>query len=64
MIPRVNIPDMMLDDEVVQAVERGEFNVWVVETIDEGLEVLTGMDPAGIAERVAATLERFRQQAG
>jgi hypothetical protein len=36
----------MLRDDVVAAVRRGEFHVWAVSTVDEGIELLTGR-PAG-----------------
>jgi lon-related putative ATP-dependent protease len=46
IIPRANIRNLMLKDEVVQAVRRRRFNVWAVSTIDDGIELLTGI-PAG-----------------
>lgn len=46
MIPRQNIPNLMLSQEVVKAVRSGRFHIWTVSTIEEGIEVLTGM-PAG-----------------
>lgn len=46
LIPKSNERHLMLNDEVVQAVKDGKFNVWSIETIDEGIELLTGM-PAG-----------------
>jgi hypothetical protein len=33
----------MLDSETVQAVENGMFHVYPVETIDQGIEILTGV---------------------
>jgi lon-related putative ATP-dependent protease len=46
VIPQANVENLMLKDEVVEAVEAGRFHVWSVATIDEGVEVLTGV-PAG-----------------
>jgi lon-related putative ATP-dependent protease len=46
VIPESNITNLMLKDEVVQAVQDGKFHVWPVKTIDEGIEALTGV-PAG-----------------
>ncbi|MDD2318655.1 MAG: ATP-dependent protease, partial [Geobacteraceae bacterium] len=46
MIPRSNLRNLMLKDEVVEAVKEGKFNIWSVATIDQGIEILTGM-PAG-----------------
>src|SRR5215469_2791166 len=45
-IPAANVPNLMLSDQVVQVVQEGRFHVWALRTIDEGLELLTGV-PAG-----------------
>jgi lon-related putative ATP-dependent protease len=46
MIPAANVRHLMLADEVVAAVAAGDFHVWAVESVDEGIELLTGC-PAG-----------------
>jgi lon-related putative ATP-dependent protease len=46
IIPASNVQNLMLNDEVVAAVRAGEFHVWAVRTIDEGIELLT-QRPAG-----------------
>ena len=46
LIPVQNEPDLMLKDEVVEAVKKGAFHIYAVSHIDEGLELLTGL-PAG-----------------
>lgn len=43
IIPKSNERHLMLDDEVVQAVRDGKFHIWSVETIDQGIEILTGV---------------------
>jgi lon-related putative ATP-dependent protease len=48
MIPKANVKNLMLKREVVKAVEAGQFNIWPVETIEQGIETLTGK-PAGEA---------------
>ncbi|MGN6868569.1 MAG: Lon protease family protein, partial [Solirubrobacteraceae bacterium] len=45
-IPRANVPHLTLADDVVAAIAAGEFHVWAVEHVDEGIELLTG-HPAG-----------------
>jgi lon-related putative ATP-dependent protease len=45
-IPPTNVAHLMLSDDVVAAVEAGQFHVWAPLTIDEGIELLTGV-PAG-----------------
>lgn len=42
MIPKANIKNLMLREDVIEAVNQGKFHIWAVETIDEGLELLTG----------------------
>lgn len=46
MIPESNVKDLMLRKDVVEAIEKGKFHLWSVETIDQGIEILTGL-PAG-----------------
>lgn len=46
MIPYQNIKNLNLSDEVIKAVKDGNFHVYPVKTIDEGIEILTGV-PAG-----------------
>lgn len=43
MIPESNVQDLMLKEEVVDAVESGKFHIYTVTTIDEGIEMLTGV---------------------
>jgi predicted ATP-dependent protease len=43
MIPKTNERHLMLNDEVIEAVAAGQFHVWSVETIEQGIEILTGM---------------------
>ncbi|KAB1441101.1 Lon protease family protein [Pseudodesulfovibrio senegalensis] len=42
MIPKPNVKDLMLRHEVVEAIRQGQFNVWAVSSIDQGIELLTG----------------------
>jgi lon-related putative ATP-dependent protease len=43
MIPVSNVPNLMLKEEILEAVQEGRFHVWPVKTIDEGIEILTGV---------------------
>jgi lon-related putative ATP-dependent protease len=43
IIPRSNIVHLMLRDDVIDAVKRKKFVIYAVETIDEGIEILTGL---------------------
>lgn len=46
IIPAANVRNLMLDPEVVRAVAEGKFHIYPVTTVDEGIELLTGI-PAG-----------------
>jgi predicted ATP-dependent protease len=48
IIPAANVQTLMLRPDVVAAVEAGRFHVWAVESVDEALELLSGL-PAGAA---------------
>jgi predicted ATP-dependent protease len=49
IVPRANITNLMLNKEVVNAVREGQFHVYQVADITEGIEILTGL-PAGSAD--------------
>ncbi len=46
LIPQSNVKHLMLRKDVVEAVAAGKFKIFAVETIDQGIEILTGI-PAG-----------------
>jgi lon-related putative ATP-dependent protease len=46
LIPASNVKHLMLRRDVIDAVEAGEFHIYPVETVDQGMELLTGI-PAG-----------------
>lgn len=74
LIPDANVKHLMLRADVVDAVRDGKFRIYAVETIDQGIEILTGI-PAGekqpdgswpegtINARVAARLAEYAAQA-
>ncbi len=47
LIPKTNERHLMLKEEVVEAIAAGRFHLWSIETIEQGIEILTGV-PAGI----------------
>jgi predicted ATP-dependent protease len=46
LIPKDNVVNLMLKDEVVEAVAQGKFHIYPVDAIEDALEILTGL-PAG-----------------
>lgn len=63
VLPRANVGDLMLDDEVVAAVARGEFAVYAVAEVADAIALFTGMPWEEVRKRVRATLQRFRELA-
>ena len=73
MIPTSNVRHLMLRDDVVEACRQGLFHIWAVSTIDQGLEVLTGVKAGrrgrrgefsrdSVHARVAAKLKTIADQ--
>ena len=74
MIPWQNVQHLVLAREVRDAIAKGKFSVWPVRTVEEGLQILTGVQagvcdaagvfPAGtLMARVADRLEELRKSA-
>jgi predicted ATP-dependent protease len=62
LIPAANVRHLILRSDVIDAVARGKFHIYPVQSIDEGLAILTGAD--GDANRVnQAVAERLRELA-
>lgn len=49
LIPASNVRHLMLRDDVVEAVAAGQFHIYAVSTVEQGIELLTGV-PAGEAD--------------
>lgn len=74
LIPAANIRHLMLRPDVVDACAAGRFHVWPVETIEQGIELLTGVPagatddkgefpPGSVFRKVAARLGSFARKA-
>jgi ATP-dependent Lon protease len=49
LIPESNVSDLMLRKDMVAAIEAGTFHIYPVRTVEEGIEILTGV-PAGVQD--------------
>ena len=47
MMPQENVEDLMLRDEVLEAVAAGQFHIWPIKRIEQGIEILTGRRAGG-----------------
>ncbi len=45
MIPHQNVKNLMLRQDVVDALKNGKFHIYAVKSVDEGIEILTGRSP-------------------
>lgn len=43
IIPRASVTSLMLRDDVIDAVRAGKFHIYAISTVDEGIELLTGV---------------------
>jgi len=73
MMPAGNVRNLMLKDKVVEAIQEGKFHIYPVNTIEEGIEVLTGVtagkrlgdgsfEPDSINDKVQKKLESLAQK--
>lgn len=51
IIPKSNVKNLMLRRDVIEAVRAGQFHIYPIETIDQGIEILTGI-PAGESDEM------------
>lgn len=44
LIPHQNVQNLMLRNEVIEAVKLGQFHIYAIKTVEEGIELLTGLN--------------------
>ncbi len=59
IIPRTNIPHLMLREEVVEAVKTGHFSIYAVHEVDEALELLSGLPPERFNALIDAQVDKL-----
>ena len=42
IIPQCNVHNLMLRKDIVEAVEKGDFNIWAIRHVTEAIEILIG----------------------
>ncbi len=63
IVPKRNYDNLLLDDEVLDAIERGEFHIYTVDTVDDAVEILTGMSAEKFHKLVMKKLREFFKRA-
>ena len=61
MMPVQNIKNLLLKDEVIEAIEKGMFNIYAISNVEEGLEILTGKTIDEIDKSVNENLDKYRK---
>lgn len=51
IIPRTNVVNLMLREDVVKAVEDGQFHIYAIDSVDDGIELLTGIKAGKLDKR-------------
>jgi len=59
ILPRRNYDNLILDDEVVEAVEKGNFHIYCVDTVDDVIEILSGIKADAFHRKVARSLKEL-----
>lgn len=61
MIPTQNVVNLMLDDEVIEAVKQGLFHIYAVSAIEEGIEILTDTPYKAVMELAEKRLREIHR---
>ncbi len=73
IVPSQNIGDLMLREDVVEAIGKKKFHIYTIKTIDEGIEILTGVrageqrkdgsfEPGTVYALAEKTLRRYAEE--
>lgn len=61
IIPIQNVKNLMLRDDIIKAVEDGQFDIYAISNVEEGLQILTGLSMAKIDEKVKDAFKKFSE---
>lgn len=50
IVPCANVKNLMLNDDIIESVKKGKFNIWAVDKIEDGIRILTDV-PAGVEHK-------------
>ncbi|MBS3969523.1 MAG: ATP-dependent protease, partial [Clostridia bacterium] len=59
IIPKQNTVNLMLGKELVEDCKAGKFHIYSISSVDEAIELLTGLSPDDFSDRVQTRLEEF-----
>ena len=59
IIPVQNVKDLFLKPELIEAVKAGQFAIYPIRTVDEGIECLTGLSAQVVHEKIKVSLKKY-----
>ena len=62
IIPYQNEKNLILKEEVIEAVKAGTFHIYSIRNVEEGLAILTGETMESIDEKMRRMLEKYRDE--
>ncbi|RLJ70861.1 putative ATP-dependent protease [Hydrogenivirga caldilitoris] len=63
VIPSRNVDNLTLDDELIEDLEKGRFHIYAVDTVDDAIELLTGVKAVRFHQMVLSKLRKFARMA-
>lgn len=63
VIPEQNLDNLMLKQEVMDAVEEGKFSIYAVKEIDEAIEIMLNTEASEVHSKIEAELEKLANKA-
>jgi lon-related putative ATP-dependent protease len=62
IIPVQNLDNLMLDDQVIKAVEEGKFSVYAIEDIDQAIELMMGRPAQEVHDQVQEIVDEYAEK--
>ncbi len=62
MIPIQNVKNLILREDILEAIDEGKFHVYAISNVEEGLQILTGLTMAKIDEKVKEAFVKFSEK--
>lgn len=62
IIPRRNKDNLFVSDKMTKDIEAGKFHIWAINTVDDGLEILSEMEAGAFSDKVYVILQNYAEQ--
>ena len=62
IIPRRNKDNLFISDRMTADIQAGKFHIWAIDTVDDGIEILSEMNAADFSAKVYEILQNYAEQ--